>query len=311
MHEARDSLDLEPADKREVREFLQPFVWEPARFEVRVERGGGEADARVRFPSPQPSGDARNDEVVLEWYEARRRGRILRGPNVTAPAVLVMHILDGRFRVARSVARFLSRQGVHAFVLHQPYYGERGTRQQRRQLDLVVPRFRQAVADARRARDAVAVLPGVDVGHIAIQGTSLGGFVTAVTAGLDTCFDQVFIALAGADLHSMLMTGGQDSAVIRRRLHAAGYDDQRIGELVRTIDPIHVAHRLDPERTWLYTAMFDSVVPAENGALLGKAAGLDGDHHTWLPGGHYSSALFIPRILNEILGHMREPVTAR
>ena len=74
------------------------------------------------------------------------------------------------------------------------------------------------------------------------------------------------------------------------------------------IDPIRVAHRLDPERTWLYTAMFDQVVPAENGAALGKAAGLDQNHHSWLPGGHYTAALFIPRILADILARMRPQV---
>ena len=119
---------------------------------------------------------------------------------------------------------------------------------------------------------AIAALPGVDAGHIAIQGTSLGGFVTTLTAALDDGFDQVFIALAGADLYSMVMKGGQDSARIRRNLRSAGYDDQSVKTLLWAIDPIRVAHRLQPERTWLYTAMFDQVVPANCGAALGRTS---------------------------------------
>lgn len=303
LFEAEDTLDAGHEDDQAASEFLAPFIYEPSSFEVRTAIEPGEWDAIVRFPSPKPSGSARNDEVVMEWYQARDKGRLI-GSGV-APAVLVMHILDGRFRVARGFAKALSWQGVHAFVMHQPYYGRRGTREQRRQHDLIVSRCQQAVADARRGRDAIAALPGIDSQNIAIQGTSLGGFITTLTATLDDGFDQVFIALAGADLYSMLTKGGQDSAKVRSNLRSAGYDGERMKTLLWAIDPIRVAHRLQPECTWLYTAMFDQVVPAECGAALGRAAGLEGDHHVWLPGGHYSSVMFIPRMVHDLLAKMR------
>jgi len=302
VFDGADTLAPKPERDEDAREFLETFLYEPTTFEARTTDEPGEWDAIVRFPSPRPSGDERNDEVVMEWYQARERGRVLGAR--PAPAVLLMHILDGRFRVARGFARALSREGVHAFVMHQPYYGWRGTREQRRRHDLMVPRCRQAVADARRAHDAIAALPGIDQAHIAIQGTSLGGFITTLTASLDDAFDQVFIALAGADLYSMFSTGGQDAAKIRRSLRAAGYDDQRMKTLLWAIDPIRVAHRLRPDRTWLYTAMFDQVVPAACGAALGRVAGLEGEHHVWLPGGHYSAAVFIPRMVHELQSRM-------
>ena len=60
---------------------------------------------------------------MLEWYRAR--GRQL---PPEAPAVLVLDILDGRLRMARAVARGLSSNGIHAFVIHLPGQGDRGSR---------------------------------------------------------------------------------------------------------------------------------------------------------------------------------------
>ena len=103
----------------------------------------------------------------------------------------------------------------------------------------------------------------------------------------------------------MLMQGGQDSAKIRAELHKAGFDDRRIEQLAWAIDPIRVAHRLDPDRTWLFSAIFDQVVPAKNSAALGKAAGLDQSHHIWFAGGHYSSVAFLPWVFNRMLTEFR------
>ena len=77
----------------EVREFLDGLTWDPGEFGVRTTAEEGDWDAIVRFPSPRPSGEERNDEVVLEWYAARDGERQI----TMAPAMLVMHILDGQF----------------------------------------------------------------------------------------------------------------------------------------------------------------------------------------------------------------------
>ncbi len=58
-------------------------------------------------------------------------------------------------------ARGLQHRGFHTFLLHLPYYGHR--REGERPDDtLFFTLIRQAIADVRRARDAVASLPLVD-----------------------------------------------------------------------------------------------------------------------------------------------------
>jgi hypothetical protein len=159
--------------------------------------------------------------------------------------------------------------------------------------------MRQGIADVRRARDAIAAIPDLP-GHIAIQGTSLGGFVTTTAASLDTCFDSVFIFLAGADLYSMLQSGQQDTAKLRERLAEAGFTDDRLRELLWHSEPSRTAGRLDPARTWQYTAAYDDVVPLANALRLCEAANLPADHHFQFPGGHYTSIIYLPAVLDHI-----------
>jgi len=53
--------------------------------------------------------------------------------------------------------------------------------------------MKQAIIDVRRGKDAVACLPLVQKDVVGIQGTSLGGFVTATVAGLDRGYGRVFV----------------------------------------------------------------------------------------------------------------------
>ena len=111
--------------------------------------------------------------------------------------MVVIHESGSRMEAGRVFARSFRERGLNAFLVHLPYYGERrkgGGRPEDADFTVLV---RQGIADARRARDAVAVLPGVDADQISIQGTSLGGFVTTLVGSLDPGYDNVFIMLAG------------------------------------------------------------------------------------------------------------------
>lgn len=309
---ARDSLAIGAEPDAGARLMLERLRWEPGTFRVRVGDGLGRGEVRgevrgetrpvVRFPSPRPRGDERNDTVVMEWFRAAGDGDGKR-----RPAVLVLHILGGNMELARAIATYLARSGIHAFAMQMPDYGERGDRARRRDVSQFVPRVRQAVADARRARDAIAVLPGVIPDRIGIQGTSLGGFVAATTAALDRGFDPVFLMLAGGDLPSMVASGEKDTAKIRQAFAREGITGKRLDELLRSVDPAVIAHRLDPERTWLYSAALDRVVPRANALALGRAARLDKEHHLWLLGNHYTCLPFLPGVLDQVRGIVQAP----
>jgi hypothetical protein len=198
---------------------------------------------------------------------------------------------------------------VHTFLVQLPNYGLRRTAKQKPTGDQFLVAMRQGIADARRARDAVAVLPGVDPTRISIQGTSLGGFVASTAAGLDRGFEQVFIMVAGGDLYGMLERGQREAAELRERLEKAGFTGDKLKELMWAVEPTRLAGRLDPKTTWLYSAEYDTVVPMANALALKKAAGLPDDHHIRLPGDHVTTIVYVPMILDHVVKRIAPPAS--
>ncbi len=297
----RDTVNPQRDNKDDAQRCLDALVWPRTEFSVRCDRPDGHAgDLLIRFPSPISTGDAQNDEVALEWYVARDAEK----KPIEAPAVVVVHESGSAMAVGRLFARGLRLQGLHAFMIQLPYYGARKTAEKKARSEQLVALMRQAVADVRRARDAVAALPLVDSSRISLQGTSLGGFVAATSASVDNAYHQVFIVLAGGNLYDVIQQGGKDAAKMREELAEAGYRGDKLKALLDPIEPTRIAHRLDPDRTWLYTAQFDTVVPPRNAAILAQAAGLDQSHHVQMLANHYSGAIYLPYLLTQIHGHI-------
>ncbi len=299
----KDTLNIGKESSADAKNCLDGLKWAGGRFKVQVaEPLAGRGDALIRFPSPVPSGDTSNDEVSLEWYQARNAD----GQPVRAPAVVVVHESGSSMTVGRLFARGLQQRTLHAFLIHLPYYGERRKERRRPDAANLVQVIRQAIADVRRARDAVAVLPEVDAGHISLQGTSLGGFVSTTTACLDHSYNSVFIMLAGADLYSVIRSGQKDSARVRNRLQEAGLSGDRLKKLLATIEPSRIAHRLDPGTTWLYSARHDQVVPPSSSALLAKKARLKDAHHIQMEANHYTGIVYLGFVLNHMERQIRD-----
>jgi dienelactone hydrolase len=293
---ARDTLDCSAESSADARECLEGLRWKPTDFTVELEKSpNGECDFLVRFPSPAPMGDAVNDRVAMEWHVARDGD----GKPITAPTMVVVHESGKNMAVGRMIARGLQTTGVHTFMIQLPGYGVRQPKKTI-EADNILSALRQAIADVRRARDAVAVLPGVDTQHIGVQGTSLGGFVVATVAGLDHGYDKVFILLAGGNLHEVIAKGSRDSANLREKLAEAGIQGKKVEALTRAIEPMRLAHRIRPETTWIFSGANDDVVPPASSQALAEAAKLPAEHHVVLPVDHYNGILILPKILLEM-----------
>jgi dienelactone hydrolase len=300
---ATDTLACGKESSDDARECLDNLSWTPAEFEVRLEAAEpGSGDFLVRFPSARPIGDATNDLASMEWFAARDKDGAIR----QARAVVVVHESGRGMTVGRVIARGLHSHGLHAFMLHLPGYGARRV-EGLATIDRALPALQQAIADVRRARDAVAALPAVDRSVVGVQGTSLGGFVTATVAGLDRGYDRVFILLAGGNLHEVVLSGAKDAAKTREKLAAAGVTEEQIKDLARQVEPLRLAHRIDPHRAWLYSGKYDDVVPPRCSLALAQAAGLVDGHHIELPVDHYSGVLYLPQVVQEMYDRMTAP----
>lgn len=301
---ASDSLDCGTEAVADARECLASLAWTPGEFVVHLEAAEpGCGDWLVRFPSARPIGNDLNDLAAMEWFAPRGADGEIR----TAPAIVVVHESGRRMTVGRIVARGLSGLGLHAFLLQLPGYGARRD-EKLSDIERGLNSMQQAIADVRRARDAVVALPLVDDSVIGVQGTSLGGFVTATVAGLDRGYDRAFILLAGGDLQEVVLNGAKDAAKVRRKLAAAGVTEEQIKELAREVEPLRLAHRIDPTTTWLYSGKFDDVVPPRCSLALASAAKLPDGHHIEMEADHYSGIIYLPSLLKQMAEEMAKPL---
>lgn len=302
---AKDTLAMANDSNPDASDFLQELQWRSSEFDVTCSTERLTMyDRLVSFPSPLPSGDAANDMVSMEWYAAHDDD----GKRIKAPAVLVIHESGSNMAIGKLFARSLRDQGLHAFMLYMPYYGKRRSGDHRPDGSEFVASVQQSIADVRRARDAVAALPDVDTRCIALQGTSLGGFVVAMAASLDRSFDAVFIMLAGGDLHSMIANGKKDTAKAREMFEREGYTGERLKRLLWQVEPTRIAHRLDRKRTWLYSGQTDQVVPIECARALAKAARLDDEHLVTVDANHYTAIIHLPTILDHMVARIRDQI---
>jgi hypothetical protein len=293
-------------DRADARAMLRDYDWEPREFEVVCRLGTGKSVVSVEFPSPLPSGNAVVDRATLDWYPARdSTGRLC-----TARAVLALDILQANNIIASFVARSFARAGMHGFVLHMPHSENRGGGAKYDYADFL-PGVRQAMGDARRARDVILGLPGV-VGPVGIQGTSFGGFIASVSATLDHAFNPVMLALSGGDVFRVMTRGKADAALLRQNLAGAGLrSDQSLLKALHRTEPLRLAHRINPSRTWLWSARRDQVVPLECTMALVNTGKLYKSHYKRMSGCHYTCAFNYARPLAEMMHHVRNAADVR
>lgn len=309
VRSVEDTLNLDADSVEDAQECLSGLRWNPSEFKVRCQAvSDGNGDLLVRFPSPVSSGDEVNDDVSAELYLAKNQEK----RPVRSRCVIVVHESGRGMTVGRIFARGFAAQGLHALLVHLPGYGARRSDKSGKP-DMILRAMKQAVADVRRARDAALAFPFVDPSVVGIQGTSLGGFITSTAAGLDgkrPAFNRVFILLAGGNLHDVVLQGAKDAAKVRERLASIGITGDQVRDLARPVEPLRVAHRLNPETTWLYSGKYDDVVPPACSVALADAVKLPRGHHIELPADHYSGAVFLPVILNEMKNHMVDSPTS-
>ncbi len=293
---ARDCTDASP----EAQSMLEDYNWTPKQFEAICHLGTKHGDARIEFPSPFADRPKCSANATMTWHVARNRA----GQRVRGPAMIVLDVLQAGNFISGYIGRSLAHQGIHAFVMDLPHLRKRSVGG--RDCETLLHATRQAIVDARRARDVAAAMPGVD-GRIGIQGTSFGGFVASIAAGLDNAFDVTCLALCGGNIYDILTEGRVESAKLKRRLNEGGITDMnQMKKFLWQIEPMRVAHRLNPRRTFLWVARRDQVVPLVRSKDLAHAIGLLPDHMQTLSGCHYTCALASPWWTQRLIGSVKQ-----
>jgi len=239
------------------------------------------------FPSAYKSKSPTNNTVHCEYYRVPG--------DQSRPVVIVLDIMDGSMIIPRIMANSFATAGVDACIMIMPYYGPRRADNKQEQplkkdMEFMVVSFRQAVMDVRRTARWLGGLDWINPDKIGITGTSMGGFITALSAGVDGRFPRAAVLLAGGDLATVFTTQAKEVGRIRQEIETKNIQLEKLTKMLESIEPLTFADRLHNTKLLMINGSTDKIVPAECAKKLAQAA------HTeikWFSTGHYGMVDYI------------------
>ncbi len=301
---------MKPTDDTRLAALLKHYEEPAINVAWTMDRWYGAANYDVydlRFPSPVVTDVPENNTVYCEYYRCRGDQK--------RPAVIVLHISDGKFVESRAICHYLATQGFDGVMLKMAYYGPRRPKDPDRMraltqsLDTLCEGTRQSAMDARRAARWLAVQSQIDPARISILGTSLGGFVASVASGVDGRFAHSVFILAGGDLIQVLTTPTPEVRTVREAIEASGLTLAQVARKLELIEPCTFASRIDPASVLMVNTRDDPVVPPASAEALAKAIG--GARIEWYDGDHYALIKRFFEVLARVADHLNGRVRGR
>lgn len=259
----------------------------------------------LTFPSPVESPHHENNTVYGYYYRPLKAARF--------PCVVVLHITGGDQSESKLIASYLAQRGIGALRLQMAYYGPRRPKGSSvRMLSTDVFRtaaaIRQTVLDIRRAAAWMASRREIDRHNLGVVGTSLGGFMAALSAEMEPKFRKVVILLAGGGLVDGFYDHPQAKHFIER-WESLGGTKELLRKLVAPFDPLTFAENLKRRDVLMIAARHDEIVSPKMAKALWEASGRQ--RIVWLNSGHYTAALHLVTGLRLIEEHIRGPVRSK
>jgi dienelactone hydrolase len=259
---------------------------------------------RLVYQSPIKTPWPENNVVPAEFYVPRDASAAAK-----VPAAVVLDILDGSAILPRMMARAAAQQGLAALYVPMPCYNERRPADNAHEKVLrddptkTVDGLRQTVMDVRRARAILASRPEIDDTNIGITGISLGGIMTALTAGVDGQFTRAVPILSGGDIADITFHC-HEMRKLRAALLDKGISREDASALFAPVDPLNFAKRVGADRCLMINAANDEVIPKKDTQAL--AAAIGDPQVMWLQAGHYSALTYFPLMQKTVIDFLRD-----
>lgn len=239
-----------------------------------------------------------NQRIRARLFRRRRRG--------AAPVVICLHgwgsghywLEERAFRVDR-----LLEAGFDAALFQLPLHyqrapGRSGALFPGPHVVRTNECFGQAIWDLRRLRAFLAGELGAPA--IGVTGMSLGGYVTALWAGLDADLGAAVPMIPAVSMADLMWRHGAGSAM-RERARRAGVDRDLLAAAFAVHAPLERPVALPPERLMIVAGRGDRITPPDQALALWRHWGEPRLH--WFPGGHLAQ-LGRRRALAEVRAHL-------
>lgn len=252
----------------------------------------------LTFPSPVKSPHPENNTVHAEYYRPKGKGPF--------PGVIVLDILGGDQELSRGIARHLAQNGIAGLFVQMAYYGPRrpmgGPALITVNIDHTMNGIRQTVLDCRCAAAWLESRPEIDAKKLGILGTSLGSFMSALTAAMEPRLGHVVLLLGGGGLVDSFF----DHPKAKPFVDAAaliGLTKDRLKKMIAPADPLTYAELLKERKLLMIAASRDDVVPPIAAQRLWEATGKG--KIIWLDATHVGAALYVFHVAGPIVEHFK------
>jgi dienelactone hydrolase len=252
----------------------------------------------LTFPSSVNSPQAENNTVWAEYYRPKGNGPF--------PGVIVLDILAGDQNLSRNIARHFAQNGIAALFVQMAYYGPRrspnGPRLLSPNIDHTMAAIRQTVLDCRCAAAWLESRPEVDPKQLGILGTSLGSFLSALTAAIEPRLHRVVLLLGGGGLVDAFFEHPKAKPYLEMAA-SVGITKEKLRKLIAPADPLTYADLLKERNLLMIAASRDDVVPPKAARQLWEATGKQ--QIIWLNSTHVGAAIYIFDVAGPIVKHFK------
>jgi dienelactone hydrolase len=252
----------------------------------------------LTFASPVKSPHEENNTVYAEYYRPKGKGPF--------PGVIVLDILAGDQSLSRGIARHLAQNGIAGLFVQMAYYGPRrspkGPRLLSPNIEQTMEAIRQTVLDNRCATAWLESRPEIDAKRLGILGTSLGSFLSALTAAAEPRLGRVVLLLGGGGLVDAYYEHPKAKPFIQFN-NLIGLTKDKLKKAIAPADPITYADLLAQRKMLLIAAKRDDIVPPAAAQQLWEATGKP--PIIWLDSTHVGAALYIFDVALPIVNHFK------
>jgi dienelactone hydrolase len=252
----------------------------------------------LTFPSPVKSPHPENNTVHAEYFRPKGKGPF--------PGVIVLDILGGDGEVSRGVARHLAQNGIAGLFVQMAYYGPRrpvgGPALITVNVEHTMNGVRQTVLDIRCATSWLEGRPEIDGKNLGILGTSLGSFISALTAAMEPRLGRVVLLLGGGGL----VDSFYENPKARPFMQAAdllGLTKEKMKKMIAPADPLTHAELLKERKLLMIAASRDDIVPPIAAQKLWEATGKP--KIIWLDATHVGAAIYVFHVAGPIVEHFK------
>ncbi len=255
----------------------------------------------LQYPSPFESKHPENNTVYAEYYRPEGKGPF--------PAVVVLDITGGNQMLSRHISNHLAHNGVAGLFVQMAYYGKRrppGSKLRLMMNDIphTTRAVTQTVLDVRMAAAWLASRPEIDPKRLGVSGTSLGSFVSALSAEMEPRLGRCCVLLGGGNFVDGFAGHALANPIVTG-LELLGFKRDGIKKMIAPIDPITCAENLKKRKLLIMAATKDEIVPPSMARMLYEASGKQ--EIVWYEAGHYTSVVHVADAMERLVKHFKAP----